>query len=161
MFFSKIHSSSAQSLFTLSNRDSAHSQTAFKNTDPPPTANRHASTHFFYIRNILDPDRALCFLRFDGLYVKMFLKSFLTKCVCNIYFHKKLLKLTLHNYFLKCQNKMKSIYVNKGTNSIKGHFQTYFSEFVFENVSQVSDDSPICFLRFWAKQPFVSYSCVS
>ena len=30
-----------------------------------------------------------------------------------------------------------------------------------EYVSQVSEDSPICFLRFWPKQVYGSYSCVS
>ena len=36
-----------------------------------------------------------------------------------------------------------------------------FFKICIENVSYVSEDSPRCFLGFWAMQPYVSYSCVS
>ena len=36
-----------------------------------------------------------------------------------------------------------------------------FFKICIENVSYVSEDSPRCFLGFWAMYPYVSYSCVS
>ena len=64
----------------------------------------------------------------------MFLKSFLTKFVCNIYLHRNRLKINLHNYLFEILHKRNQFMLIKVQIAEKGTFRHTFPNFVLENV---------------------------